>query len=117
MAGSFPATYVWKEVREREWDADERVQVVGCTISTPYAHRDLIAERGVDARLFSDPGNGVAEQYGVAHELDGMAGVSEPRPAAFLVDEDRVVQYAWVAEEWPDFPDYDAVDEAIDALD
>jgi peroxiredoxin len=88
------------------------------TISTPYAHRDLIDDRelGDDYRLFSDPANGVAEAYGVVHDLDGMAGVSEPRPATFLVDDERVVRHAWVAEEWPEFPDYDAVEEAIREL-
>ena len=45
-----------------------------------------------------------------------MAGVEEPRPAVFVLDGERVVQYAWVAEEWPDFPDYDVVEAAMDEL-
>jgi len=114
VAGAFPATYVWNEIDDREW-ADE-VDVVGLSISTPYEHAALLAERGDDARLFSDPGAGVATQYGIEHDLDGMTGITEHRPAMFLIDEDRVVQYAWVASEWPDFPDYDAVEAAIDEL-
>jgi peroxiredoxin len=31
----------------------------------------------------------------------------------FLVDEDRTVQYAWAATEWPDFPDYDEIEAAL----
>jgi peroxiredoxin len=114
MDGAFPATYLYDEVRERGWTDD--IRVVGVSISTPYEHRALIADRAVDVELFSDPANGVAERYGVAHDLDGMAGVSEPRPAAFLLDGDRRVEYAWVAEQWPDFPDYDAVEAAIESL-
>jgi peroxiredoxin len=34
----------------------------------------------------------------------------------FLLDADRTVEYAWVASEWPDFPDYDAVEAAIETL-
>jgi len=45
-----------------------------------------------------------------------MTGVSEPRPATFLIDGDRTVQYAWVAEEWPDFPPYDDLEREIRAL-
>jgi len=60
MDGAFPATYVWNEIRDRGWT--DEITVVGLSISTPYAHKRLIAERGIDARLFSDPGNGVAEQ-------------------------------------------------------
>jgi len=113
MDGAFPATYIWNELRDRGFDAYE-TRVVGLSISTPYEHKTLIEERGIDFELFSDPANGVAEQYGIVNDLDGMTGVSEPRPATFLVDEERVVQYAWVAEEWPEFPDYDELEAALE---
>lgn len=114
MDGAFPATYVWNEIDDRGWADD--VQVVGLSISSVYEHKDLLAERGENARLFSDPAAGVAAEYGIEHDLDGMTGVTEHRPAVFLIDEDRTVQYAWVAETWPDFPDYDDVEAAIDDL-
>jgi peroxiredoxin len=114
MDGAFPTTYVYNELRDRgvhESDA----QVVGVSVSTPYEHKTTIDERGIEAftGLFSDPQNGVAEAYGVEHDLDGMAGVSEARPAVFLIEPDHTVAYAWVAAEWPDFPDYDAVEAAL----
>lgn len=115
MDGSFVTTYVWNELRERGFDRRD-AQVVGVSISSPYEHKDTIRRRDIQSftGLYSDPQNDVAEAYGVAHDLDGMAGLSEPRPAVFLVDEDRTVEYAWVATEWPDFPDYDAIEAAID---
>jgi peroxiredoxin len=116
MDGAFPSTYIWNELRDRGVD-DHGVTVVGLSISTPYEHKTLLAERGLDGtgvRLYSDPANGVAEQYGIVNDLDGMHGVSEPRPAAFVLDEDRTVQYAWVADQWPDFPDYDELEAAIE---
>jgi len=115
MDGSFPATYVWQEITERDWDTG--AQVVGLSVSTPYAHEDLIRERGLaEYALFSDPGNGVAEAYGIAHDLDGMAGIEEPRPAVYLVEADRTVAYAWVADQWPAFPEYDAIEAALSDL-
>ncbi|WP_101295247.1 redoxin domain-containing protein [Halegenticoccus soli] len=113
MDGAFPATYVWNEIRDRGWG--DRLTVVGVSISTPYEHETLIEERGMDYRLFSDPSNAVAREYGIDHDLDGMTGISEPRPSVFLLDEDRTVEYAWVATEWPEFPDYDEVEDAIEA--
>lgn len=113
MDGAFPATYIWNELRDR--DLGDQLTVVGCSISDPYAHKQLIEERETDYRLFSDPGAEVARDYGIDHELDGMAGVREPRPAVFLLDEERTVRYAWVASEWPEFPDYDEIEEAIDS--
>ncbi|KPN29581.1 hypothetical protein SY89_00295 [Halolamina pelagica] len=114
MDGGFPATYVWREIDDREWT--DVIDVVGLSISTPYEHGSLLEEHGRDAQLFSDPGAGVAELYGIEHDLDGMTGIVEHRPAMFLLAEDRTVEYAWVASEWPDFPDYDAVEAAIEAL-
>ena len=113
MDGAFPATYVWNEIRDREWHTD--ATVVGLSISTPYAHKRLVDERdlGDDYQLYSDPANGVAEAYGIAVDMDGMAGIAEPRPAVFVLDTDRTIEYAWVATEWPDFPDYDDVEAAF----
>lgn len=116
MNGSFPATYVWQEVRDRGWSELDEVEVVGVTASTPYSHEQLLRELEVDVRLYSDPANSVAEEYGVEHDLDGMTGVSEPRPAVFLLDPDLTVEYSWVAEEWPEFPPYDEVEEEIESL-
>jgi peroxiredoxin len=113
MDGAFPATYTWKELTKRAFDETYDVQVVGVSISTPYEHKDLIADREMDYPLFSDPANGVAAEYGVVHDLDGMAGVTEPRPAVFLVDTDMTVRYDWVAAEHPEFPDYDEIDAAL----
>jgi len=116
MDGAFPATYVWNEIDERAWADRLEVQLVGLSISTPYEHADLLADRGIDARLFSDPANGVAEAYGIVNDLDGMAGVSEPRPAVYVLEADRTVAYAWVAEEWPEFPPYDDIEDALGSL-
>lgn len=114
MDGAFPGTYMWNEIRDRQWG--DHATVVGVSISTPYEHEQLIEERGMPYRLFSDPAAGIAEAYGIENDLDGMTGVTEHRPAVFLLDEDRTVQYTWVASEWPDFPDYDEVEDHLGEL-
>jgi peroxiredoxin len=117
MDGDFPATYTWQEIRDRGWDEWD-AQVVGVSVSTPYEHAAFLREwRGFERfRLFADPGNGVAEAYGVVNDLDGMAGVSEARPSVFVVDTDRTVRYAWAATEYPDFPRYEDVETAVESL-
>ena len=114
MDGAFPATYVWNEIRDRGWT--DRMTVLGVSISTPYEHKAFIEDREIDARLFSDPTAEVATLYDLEHDLDGMTGITEHRPAVFLLDGDRTVRHAWAASEWPDFPDYDAIEAAIDEL-
>jgi peroxiredoxin len=116
MDGDFPATYIWNELRDRGWGDEYEITVVGLSISSPYEHKTFIEERGMNYRLFSDPQNEIAEQYGIVNDLDGMAGISEPRPAVFLLNDERVIEYAWVANEWPDFPDYDAIEDTLTGL-
>ena len=114
MDGAFQTTYLYNEIDDRGWTAD--VSVYGLSISSPYEHKRLLDERGEGVRVFSDPSAAIIERYGVEHDIDGMAGITEARPAVFLLDSDRVVRYAWVAGGHPDSPDYDAVEAAIDAL-
>lgn len=116
MDGDFPATYIWNELRERAWEDAYDVTIVGLSISTPYEHKTFIDEREIDFRLYSDPQNGVAEAYGIVNDLDGMEGISEPRPACFLIGDDRRIKYAWVAQEWPEFPDYDEIESELVTL-
>ncbi|TYL39655.1 peroxiredoxin [Natronococcus pandeyae] len=110
MIGSFVGKYVWDELAERGWD-DREERVVGVTASTPYAVSTFLDDNDLPFEIFADPANDVAESYGLAHDLDGMAGISEPRPAFVAVDADLTVDAVWVASEWPDFPDYDALEE------
>lgn len=114
MDGAFQATYLYNEVDDRGWVTD--LDVLGLSISTPYEHKRLLGERAAGVRIFSDPSAAVAREYGVDHDIDGMTGITECRPAAFLLDGDRTVRYAWVAEEHPEFPDFDELDEAIAEL-
>ena len=114
MDGAFQTTYLYNEIDDRGWADD--VAVFGVSISSPYEHKRLLAERGEGVRAFSDPSAEVIREYGVDHDIDGMAGITEARPALFLLDADRTVTYAWVASEHPEFPEYDAVDSAIAAL-
>jgi peroxiredoxin/glutaredoxin len=113
MDGSPRTTYMYDEIQSRGWDQNDGYHVVGVSTSTPYEHSAFIEDGDVDVRLFSDPSNGVAERYGVVNDRIGMAGLSEPRPAVFVIDEDRVVRYADAATQWPDPPDYEGLGDAL----
>jgi len=110
------AINLWNAVRARAWDEAFKMIVVGISISTPYDHKRFLETRGLNYNLFSDPTNALAETYGVVHDIDGMNTVAEPRPAVFLLDANQIVRYAWATDEWPAYPDYDAVEEAISEL-
>ncbi len=82
--------------------------------ANPYTATRFLEENDLEARIFADPANDVARAYGIEHDVDGMAGISEPRPAIIALDSDGTVEYAWAADEWPEFPDYDALEDELD---
>lgn len=109
------SVYTWNEIRDRKWHTSA-VTVAGVGIAQPFDQAKFIEERNMPYGIFSDPANGVAETYDIAHDLDGMTGISEPRRAVFIVDDDRTITYAWVATEWPDDPPYDEVEAELEAF-
>ncbi|MFP8955564.1 redoxin domain-containing protein [Natrialbaceae archaeon A-CW3] len=113
MVGSFVCQYVWDELAERGWDK-RKTRIVGVTASTPYSISGFLEERDLSFEIIADPANEIAETYGIAHDLDGMTGISEPRLAFFAIDSDRRVEAAWVATEWPEFPEYDHLEATLE---
>lgn len=112
MNGGGKSIYIWNEIQAREWH--EHATVIGINIATPFDHKQFLRDRGLEHySLFSDPTNTVAETYGVVHDLDGMTGVTEPRPAMFHLAEDRTVIDEWVATEWPQNPPYDEMEASL----
>lgn len=112
MIGSFVGKYVYDELLDRGWaDRDERV--VGVTASTPYGVSRFLDGCEYPFAIFADPANDVAAAYGIAHDLDGMAGVSEPRLAFVAIDDELTVEATWVATEWPEFPEYDDLEDRL----
>lgn len=109
MVGSFVAKYVWDELAERGW-LEREDRVVGVAASTPYGISRFLDENDLSAGIFADPANDVAAEYGIVHDLDGMTGIGESRLAFVALDADRTVESIWVAEEWPEFPDYDELE-------
>ena len=105
--------YWWKEIQSRRWEKGNDLTIVGIGISQPFDHQRFIEERDLAYSLYSDPKNAVAERYDIVHDLDGMSGIEEPRPAVFLVDNSLTVEYAWVAEKWPQTPPYDEIESVL----
>lgn len=110
MDGTGMASYAWIELRERSLAPD---RLVGLSISTPYEHKSFINEHRLPYRLYSDPGNGVAEAFGIVHDHHGMA-IRGARPSAFLVDTDGTIEWTWVADEWPALPPYDEIERELE---
>jgi peroxiredoxin len=89
-------------------DAD----VFGISVDSPFVTRRFREELGLPFPLLSDFNHVVGASYGVLYEdYFGLRGVA--RRAAFVVDMDGRIAYAWVSERDDVLPDFAAVRTAV----
>lgn len=79
------------------------ISLFGLSSDGPYAHMRFQEERSISFPLLCDTAQEVGEAYGVLNrQKDGFKRVHQR--SLFLLDEDRRVQYRWVAEDnWDDW--------------
>jgi peroxiredoxin len=105
-------TEQWCSFRDADWlTLKDDVVVLGIGSDGAYSHREYATQTNVQFPLLTDSDGRVSQAYGVlAEEFDGHRGV--PERAAFVVDPDRTVQFAWSASSPDDQPDFDALQSA-----
>ncbi|WP_299235607.1 redoxin domain-containing protein [Natronomonas sp.] len=98
----------------------DRIEAAGGTLfgvsaDSAFSLGAFAEEHGLEFDLVSDMGGGAIDAYDVPLEIPdlGLHGIANR--AVYVVDEDGVVTYAWVAEDPTNEPDYDAVIEAVEA--
>ena len=86
--------------------------VLGISVDSPFVNRKFAEETGVPFPILSDFNREASEAYGVLYpEFFGMKGVS--KRAAFVVDGEGVVRWAWVTEDAGVMPPFDEILEAV----
>jgi peroxiredoxin len=102
----------WCSLRDADWlTLLDDVVVLGVGSDGVYAHREYAAKNNIQFPLLSDTNGQVSRAYGVlAEEFEGHRDI--PRRATFLIDSDRVVQFAWSAGSPDEQPDMDELREA-----
>ncbi|WP_226481044.1 redoxin domain-containing protein [Natrinema amylolyticum] len=91
----------WKHFVRAGWDEFEDVPVLGVSRDGPYAQNEFL--RWLDRpefRFFADVNGEVSESLDLLAERSHMANVSTPWRSAFVLDSDREVRYAFVADDW-----------------
>jgi len=104
-------------LRDADWfTLTPKVNVLGISTDSVYAHRAFAAEHGIGFPLLSDTDGTVAREYGVlAEEFDRMPEVAHR--SALLVDADQRVRFAARVEaDTPEDMDITPVEEAVRAL-
>ncbi len=87
-------------------------EVIGISVDSPFANQKFAEDCGATFPILSDFNKSTSEAYGVLNdEFAGLQGVS--KRAAFVVDRDGSISYAWVTEDPAVMPDFDAIMQAL----
>ncbi|MCU4752915.1 redoxin domain-containing protein [Halobacteria archaeon AArc-curdl1] len=92
------------------------VRILGLSTDTAYSHRRFAREFDLGFPLVSDNDGSVAEMYNVLEETGLQGHHRLAQRALFVLDPDRVVRYAWAADEATEMPDLEAVRDAIEGI-
>ena len=90
-----------------EWKA-LGVRVLGISADSVFVNQRFAAETGVPFLLLSDYNKETIEEWGVVYE-DFFGQRRVPKRAAFVVDPQGVIRYAWVTEDADVLPPFEDI--------
>ena len=92
---------------------DAGATVLGVSADSPFSQGAFREEHGLEFDLVSDMGGDAIRAYDLEMDIPdlGLHGIANR--AVFVLDDDGVVTYSWVADDPTNDPDYDAVLDAV----
>ena len=89
-------------------------KVFGISIDSPFVAQKFKEAENLPFPLLSDFNKDVAASYGALHEdLMGMKGVA--KRAAFVIDREGTIVYAWISEDPRVQVDFDEIKSAVES--
>ncbi|OQP64684.1 peroxiredoxin [Niastella vici] len=91
-------------------------QVLGISVDSLYTLAKFKEEQGYNFPLLSDFNKEVSKSYNALYEEFGfnMKGVS--KRASFVIDREGTIRYAQILEKASDFPDFEAIQSTLAAI-
>ena len=90
----------WFKQYDRAGWGEFDVPVVAVARDGPYAVNAFLRDIDSPFGAFADVEGRAADAYDLLAERDGMVNTSTAWRSVFVLDGDRTVRYAWVAEDW-----------------
>lgn len=91
--------------------------VYGVSVDAPFSNGAFADRNNLNFRILSDYARTAVNAYGIAHEnFANMPGYTAAKRSVFVVDKAGKVQFAWVAENPGQEPNYDDVQAAVKSL-
>lgn len=86
----------------------------GVSVDTPFALNEFREQNGLEFGLLSDTNKEIIDAYDVSMDFADMGYHGVAKRAAFVLDGDGEITYAWVSDDPGAEPDYDELAEAAD---
>ncbi|MFW6018198.1 MAG: redoxin domain-containing protein [Halapricum sp.] len=93
---------------------DAGATVYGISVDSPFALNEFREKLGLAFDLISDAEKELVDAYDVSMDFDDLGVYDVAKRSVFVLDEDGVIQYAWVSDDPGVEPDYDEVLEAVE---
>lgn len=90
-------------------------EVYGISIDTPFSLNEFRDQLSLSFDLISDTEKELIDAYDVETDFADLGIDRIAQRAVFVVDEERTVTYAWIAENPGQEPDYDEVIAAVES--
>ena len=90
----------WRRYRRAGWHELDELPVYGVVRDGPYAINAFLRGLELPFSIFSDVDGEVARAYDLLAEREGMAGIRTAQRAVVVIDAERTVRHAWVADDW-----------------
>ncbi len=91
-----------------------KTAVLGVSVDSPFANKEFASKNGINFPLLSDITRDVIKQYDVVfNDLAGVKGFTVAKRAVFVIDQQGVIRYKWVAPEPKVEPNYEEVLSAV----
>ena len=92
-------------------------RVLAISVDAPFANAAFVERNDLNFAVLSDYRRDAVRAYGVAHDdFAGMQGYTAAKRSVFVVSGEGKIAYAWIAPNPGVEPDYDAVGQAVRAL-
>ncbi len=92
-------------------------QVVGISVDSPFANKGFAESNNLQFPLLSDYARTAVKAYGVElQNFAGLEGYTVAQRSVFVLDQNGVIRYAWVAENPGIEPNYDEITKAVSSL-
>jgi peroxiredoxin len=89
-------------------------QVVGVSVSDPYANKAFAEANQLQFPILSDYGREVVRKFNAFHnDFAGLKGYTVAKRSVFVLDAEGIVRYRWVSDDPGKQPDYEAIKNAL----